>query len=147
MTGLDESSEYAYRPAREMCRRLLAQIPTHFGRLVYLAGLRDPNSGRYLHQPLTELSGADVANRTLAESHRSVFAEWIAMPLAEQRDDIVEFLRQAPASSSDDFRGIAPSTAHDVERQLYLTDLETLWTILRFETDGAASTPEASPRR
>jgi hypothetical protein len=41
------------------------------------------------------------------------------------------------------YRHLTPPTAREVERQLYLTDLETLLELSRFEPGGASSIPEA----
>jgi hypothetical protein len=124
-----------------MCRRMLAQIPTLFGRLVYIASLRDPSTGRHTYQPMIEMVGQEVAERTLAVGHHAVFAEWIVQPLSRQRDDITEYFRHAALETADRYRELVPGTALDVERQLFLTDLETLLMLLPGERRGAASTP------
>ncbi len=61
------------------------------------------------------------------------------MSLEEQKDDLDGFLREGNASrQAVRYRDLAPPSARDVERQLYLTDLETLLELLRFE-DGDVS--------
>ena len=71
-------------------------------------------------------------------------SEWPGFSLALQKADLDEYLK---ASHSPlelvPYRDIAPGTAHQVERQLYLTDLETLLELLRFEQAGAYFSPEA----
>jgi hypothetical protein len=41
------------------------------------------------------------------------------------------------------YRNLVPASARDVERQLYLTDLETLLELLRFEHGAVFSAPDA----
>ena len=127
-----------------MWRKTLTRIPTYFGRLVFLASLRDDLTGRYVHPPLVQIVGYEITERTLRHSHHEIFSEWLGFTLAEQKADLDQYLI-ATRSPLDmlPYRDIVPSSAHQVERQLYLTDLETLLELLRFEHGGAFSIPEA----
>jgi hypothetical protein len=139
--------ELSPEPAVEMWKRILRQIPTHFGRLVYLASLRDSPAGNYTHAPFTDAVGPEVAGRMLALSHHTVFAEWIALPLAGQKSDLIDYFSETGAILDPHrFRDLPPATAHDVERQLFFTDLETLRDLLRFEQNAGAPIPAASLR-
>ena len=131
-------------PAAELWRKTLSRIPTHFGRLVFLSSLRDALTGLYSHPPLSQIVGSEITDRTLCHSHHEIFSEWLAFTLAQQKADLDEYLitSRAPLELVP-YRDIAPGTAHQVERQLYLTDLETLLELLRFEHGDAYSTPEA----
>ncbi len=51
--------------ASDLWRNTLSQIPTVYGRLVYLASLRNPNTGHYGHHGLSLVFGEDEANRAL----------------------------------------------------------------------------------
>lgn len=133
----------ARTPAAVVWRKTLTQIPTVFGRLVFLASLRDPSTGRYSHEALEHLLGPDDADRTLLNSHHQVFSEWLGFSLAEQKSDLDDYLNGAGSWNELNYRNLAPSTARDVERQLYLTDLETLLELLKFERGGAFLFPEA----
>jgi len=115
--------------------------------MVFLRSLRDSATGRYYHPSLVERVGADDADRTLRHYHHQVFAEWLRLTLAEQKEDVEEFLRisEMPAANLP-YRDLPPATAHEVERQLYLTDLEVVLQLISFE-QGAFSVPAASPRR
>jgi hypothetical protein len=126
--------EPAGGPAAELWRKTLSRIPTHFGRLVFVASLRDPLTGQYSHPPLSHIVGRDITDRTLCHSHHEIFSEWLGFSLALQKADLDEYLRgsESPLELVP-YRDIAPGTAHQVERQLYLTDLETLLELLRFE--------------
>ena len=88
--------------------------------------------------------GPDITDRTLCHSHHEIFTVWLGFTLAQQKADLAEYL-MASHGPLDlvAYRDIAPATAHQVERQLYLTDLETLLELLRFEHGGAYSVPEA----
>jgi hypothetical protein len=140
--------EFTGGPAAEVWRKTLARIPTHFGRLVFLASLRDTFTGQYAHAPLIEIVGREITDRTLCHSHHQIFAEWLNFTLAEQKTDLDDYLTSSLAPlEAVPYRELSPATAHQVERQLYLTDLETLMELLRYEHGGAFSLPKAWPRR
>ena len=136
-------------PAVELWRQTLSQIPTVFGRLVYLASLRDEASGRYVHDALSRLQGSDEADRTLCRSHQQIFAQWIGSSLFDQKSDLDQYVMEIGGriQSLWNLRNVVPPMARDVERQLYLADFETLLGLLQFDHDAASSTPGASPRR
>lgn len=130
--------------AGDLWRKNLSRIPTHFGRLVFLASLREDDTGRYSHTPMIEVLGRDLADRTLRHSHHQIFAEWLNFSLSEQKSDLDDYLTASQLSPDAlPYRELAPSTAHQVERQLYLTDLETLLELIRFDHGGAFSFPGA----
>jgi len=138
------NSQAARAPAALIWRKTLSQIPTVFGRLVYLASLRDAGTGRYSHEGLVRLLGREDADRTLCHSHHQVFSQWLGFSLAEQKSDLDEYLQVAGSPRyAVHYRNLVPATARDVERQLYLTDLETLLELLKFEHGGAVSIPGA----
>ena len=130
--------EPARGPAADLWQRTLSRIPTHFGRLVFVASLRDSLTGRYSHPPLSQIVGRELTDRTLCHSHHEIFAEWLNFSLARQKADLDEYLigSQSPLDLAP-YRNITPDTAHQVERQLYLTDLETLVELFRSEHGGA----------
>lgn len=133
-------SEPAAGPAAELWRKTLQRIPTHFGRLVFLASLRDTLTGRYAHPPLSQIVGREITDRTLCHSHHEIFAQWLSFSLSRQKADLDEYLLSShPLFDLAIYRDLVPGSAHQVERQLYLTDLETLLELLRFEHDGVSS--------
>jgi len=127
---------------RDLWSRTLDQVPTEFGKLVYLASLRDENSGGYRHFGLAQLYGAEEAGQVLAASHEQLFAAWINQPLEEQRADLERYLDSVSEDraqvletwgSLTPYRGLIPSGAGDAERALYLSDLEIILDLLRNE--------------
>ena len=127
-----------------MWRKTLERIPTYFGRLVFLAASRDELTGRYTHPPLVQIVGDEITNRTLLHSHHEIFSEWLGFSLAEQKADLDAYLSSTQSRLETlPYRDVVPASAHQVERQLYLTDLETLLELLRFEHGGAFAFPEA----
>lgn len=128
------NSQSARTPGPVLWRKTLSQVPTTFGRLVFLASLRDTSTGRYQHESLIRMLGPEDTDRSLLSSHHQVFSEWLRFSLAEQKADLDEYLASIGGSRrSLQYRNLVPSTAREVERQLYLTDLETLLELMRYE--------------
>ena len=138
--------ELGRSPAGDVFRKMLTQIPTVFGRLVYVAGLRD-SAGLYSHRALNQIISDSEASQTLRHCHHQVFSQWISYTLAEQKADLDEYLASSkhPLNTLDLIfcRSLIPQAAHEVERLLYLTDLETLLELLRLERGGAFGIPKA----
>jgi len=120
-------------PGAEYWRQILTQVPTSFGRLVFMASLWDARSGSYYHSDLSQLMGREDADRTLCLSHHQVFSQWLGFSLSEQKTDLERYLNTSGGPRfALAYRNLAPPTAREVERQLYVTDLETLLELLRF---------------
>jgi hypothetical protein len=129
---------------------MLDAIPTLFGRLVYLASLRDSTSGYYCETSLVPVLGTEGVDRAIRHSHHQVFSQWLSYSLAEQKEDLDDFLRtlgHIPGqpinwSAAIPYRTLIPPAARDVEKQLYLADLETLMELLTAEHARAFSNRE-----
>jgi hypothetical protein len=146
-------------PASEFWRHTLARIPTHFGRLVYLSSLRNQHSNRYEHQGLAQILGEEQASETLRRSHVQVFQDWLCLNLERQKTDLQEYLAELPANPAtvlaawrhlQPYRDLVPKwRAEDekgmaeMERQLYLTDIETVLELLRHEYGAVSPDPES----
>ena len=138
--------------APDLWRNTLSQIPSVFGRLVYLCSLRDQNTGAYQHYGLSQAFGEEESDRVLRGSHEKAFGEWLCYTLEQQKADLDLYLsglegnrrtiletwiRLAP------YRNLVPSSAREVERQLYLGDLETILELLKGEYGVASPDPDA----
>lgn len=138
--------------AADLWKQTLSQIPSQFGRLAYLAGLRDPNSGRYLHHGLSAVFGEESANDALRASHEEAFTRWLDFGLEQQREDLDLYFSSLEASRTQvlatwwrlkPYASLPPDSIKSVERQLFLTDLETLLTLMRLEHGVASPDPDA----
>jgi hypothetical protein len=73
----------------DFCRTTLASIPGVFGKLDYIAGLRDQN-GRYQHWGVARVYGEEAAQQAIAEAHRAIFLQLLRMPLRDLLKDLPE---------------------------------------------------------
>jgi hypothetical protein len=126
-------------PASDLWRHTLSQIPTTFGRLVFLSTLRDPNTGVYAHYGFAQRVGEQAADVALRQSHSQSFSEWLAFSLEEQKADLDLYLSGIDSDRrtildtwrrTRPYRNLIPAAAMDVERRLYNSDLETLLELL-----------------
>jgi hypothetical protein len=133
----------------DLFKNTLARIPTVFGRLAYLASLRDSNSGVYRHHGLASIFGRDESRRALSQSHQAVFQEWLNLPLAKKRVDLSAYFEnlEDPLPVVLDhwtriptYRGYIPASARESERALFGAEFDVL-----LETLKCPDPPE-SPR-
>jgi hypothetical protein len=126
-------------PASDLWRHTLSQIPTTFGRLVFLSTLRDPNTGAYAHYGFAQRVGEEAADEALRQSHLQCFSEWLAFSLEEQKADLDLYLSGIDSDKktildtwirTKPYRNLIPAAAMEVERRLYHSDLETLLELL-----------------
>jgi hypothetical protein len=81
--------------------RMLAEIPRLLDQLIFLASLRDYNSGLYYHEGLANGFGPDVASQALADCHRQVCRQLLACSLGELVVQMLEYMKSSRAASSD----------------------------------------------
>lgn len=67
----------------DLLRRTLTKIPCDLARLIYLASMRDYNTGRYHHDGLAARFSPAIAREALEMAHRDVFYRVAGLPLQE----------------------------------------------------------------
>jgi len=133
----------------DLWRHTLSQIPSCFGRMVYLSSLRAPNTGRYEHHGLAMMFGEAQADKALRKTHGEAFSEWLNYSLEQQKADLDLYLSAQQADKKEvienwaslmPYRYFPPASARDVERNLYLIDLEALLATLK--NDYGVASPD-----
>jgi hypothetical protein len=140
-------------PLADLWKHTLSRIPSIYGRLVYLAGLRDPNSGLYRHHGLSLAFGREDSAQALRESHNRAFREWLNLPLAAKSSDLAKCLEGLEESSgvvaatwllSGHFRQLAPDQATRAQRAQFEHELGTLLGMIKNVHDAAPPFPDSA---
>ena len=137
----------------DLWQNTLAAIPTHYGRLAYLAGLRNANTGKYEHHGLALLFGAEEANSALRRSHTRCFREWLNLNLDQQAADLDRYVASLGQDSSTvskawaevpAWRHLVPASVRGDERKLFLSEARALLARLQVLAGGSpAPDPDA----
>jgi hypothetical protein len=127
-------------------RKILYDLVVHYleplngtyGRLAYLAALRDPTTGKYAHEKLAAVYGEERVSEALAKCHEEMFERLLEMPLAQQEEDLRSYVNSLPngaewndARCVDTTRGWVPPGAPDYLRELFCSNTAALCELLR----------------
>ncbi len=99
------------RAAEDLRRRTLVGVNEPLDRLIYLASMRDYNTGLYYHAGLAMRFGDDVACEAVAECHEEAYWQLLASPLksvVEQIESYAERSRTPAAEMIAAWKGLEP---------------------------------------
>jgi len=131
------------RILRDFQERTLMGLKSRFNQLVYLASLRDYNTGRYHHYGLETRYTPEAVDEALRECHVRVFEELVALPLREQTEDLLDFFESLKEDKARlvgvwkrlrSYQILPPDGCHPLARELFDGNIDIILQILR-ETD------------
>ena len=135
-----KTSLKAQQLLEEAWARDLSHIQTSYGRLVYLAGLRNPDTGRYEHYGADTSSRAQ-ANRSLKRVHEDSFKEWVSYSLERKKADVEFYIAgidQVDRAELIDawlrltpYKNLVPASIQGPERQKHISDFEAILGLLK----------------
>lgn len=137
MMGFSVTAEIVEECVRESG---LDFLPNDLTRMLYLASLRDCNSGRYLHPTLSERLGTDMADEGLRECHVQTFRRLLVIPISEYVTQIEEYIRYTRMARTEvlqtwqslqAYRATTPVVAVPLYRQLFCFNVEVALMVLR----------------
>jgi|CZKC01.1.fsa_nt_gi hypothetical protein len=143
-----ESFDRNRRLTEDLTERTLASISSEYGKLIYLASLRDLASGIYRHEGLEALYSAGSVQEALLLAHREVCARVMEMPLARQEMDLLTSWKGFEADleelignwkQSEVYRTLMPNGLPDYMRTMFCSNIETLLSV--FEKDRITILP------
>lgn len=135
--------EEVRRLVRDFEERTLVGLKGHFCQLVYIASLRDYNTGRYHHYGLESRFTVEAIDEGLRQCHRRIFEELVILPLKEQTQDLMSFfesLKEDKGRLVGVWRGLRsyqilpPEDCPPLARELFDKNMRIMLRILR-ETD------------
>jgi hypothetical protein len=120
--------------------RELSFIPTSYGRMVYLAGLRNPDTGRYEYYGCPDHTSLVSVSQAVQRVHEQIFREWVSNPLEKKKADIELYINGLdidPALLVDAWLRLAPyinlvpGSIQGPERQKHISDIEAILGLLK----------------
>jgi hypothetical protein len=108
-----------------------------YERLAYLASLRERSAGKYVHEELAGLYGAEAVGQVIAHCHEEVFERLLEMPLHAQGEELRLHLNALPGRLEENVilcgekcRQWMPVGAPSYLRELYCSNLDVLLELL-----------------
>lgn len=128
------------RVVADVRAQTLDRMEGQFSRLIYLASLRDYNTGRYHHDGLESRYPGDAVDEGLRQCHIRVFEDLVAQSLEAQTQDLISFFLSLKESRSRLVKAwqrlrshqiLPPENCHPLARELYDKNIEIILRILR----------------
>ncbi len=119
----------------------LSHFRSAYGRLVYLAGLRNPDTGRYEHYGLESAESAAETSLALKRTHELFFREWVSFSLERKMQDVnsyISAIQQVNSSELIDawlrltpYKNLVPLSIQGPERAKHISDFEVILGLLK----------------
>jgi len=121
--------------------RDFSQIETFYGKLVYLAGLRNPDTGRYEHYGCSPGTPSSlIVGRNLKRIHETIFRDWIGLSLERKKADIELYIARVDQDRRllvdawlrlTPYLNLVPASVQGPERQRHISDFEAILGLLK----------------
>jgi hypothetical protein len=87
--------------AEDLRNRSLAGMPRWLDRLIYLASMRDYNTGLYYHDGMAARFGQEVACEALADCHREAFRQLVGSSIEDLVSQMEAYMDSTHTDRSD----------------------------------------------
>lgn len=122
----------------DLALHYLEPLNGSFSRLAYLASLKQPSSQTYAHHRLAAVYGPKPVNESLANCHEELFERLLEMPLAQQEEELRQFVGTLPEGREEGIQicqkrieDWIPLKAPDYLKELFRSNLTALLALLR----------------
>lgn len=134
--------------AADILRALTDSLPTDLSRLIFLATLRDNNSGHYYHPEVARRFSDSLADHAMLACHQLIFRRVIALPLEDLTDELDRYIATVPVPRErlieswkklKAYRATIPISADDVSSEIFFMKIEVAVAILESRLPGQIS--------
>lgn len=142
---------------KDLRNRTLARMSGDLARLIYLASMRDYNTGEYYHEGLALQFGEEASRKALASCHRDLFERMVGCSIRELVEHLEVYVRNTRLPCSDfirtwdrlqPYRVTIPLDCSSLAAQLFTSNIRTALAILEFGQSHRLQDPQsASPRQ
>ena len=122
----------------DLALHYLEPLNGSFARLAYLASLKNPSTNIYAHDRLAAVYGPQPVGESLARCHEELFERLLEMPLAQQEEELRQYVRTLPEGAQEGIRHChrrmedwIPLAAPDYLKELFRSNLTALLELLR----------------
>ena len=138
----------------DLWKHTLSQIPSIYGRLVYLASLRDANSGIYRHHGLSASFGREESVGAMRKSHEDTFREWLRLPMSAKSADLMthfQNLEENPRqvvtylARATPYLSQVPDAASPAQRRQFKMEMEILLELIKNDSGAELFPGSARP--
>lgn len=139
----EDSSQDAVR--KDVMRALRASLPNDLSRLIFLATLRDNNSGHYYHPEVAQRFSVEVADRAMLACHHQIYERVVALPLEDLTDQLEAYMATVPAPKERlieswtklrAYRATIPMDADPISTEIFFMKVEVAVAILEARLPG-----------
>lgn len=125
--------------AADILRALAVSLPNELSRLIFLATLRDNNSGHYFHPDLARRFSARVADRAMLACHQRIYRQVVALPIEDLTDQLDLYVTTIPAprermiqswTKLKAYRATIPMDADPISAEIFFMKVEVAVAIL-----------------
>lgn len=125
---------------KDLWARELSLISTSYGRLVFLAGLRNPNTGQYEYYGCPETASSYSVSQAVSRIHEEIFREWVTYSLERKKSDIDAYINGLDIDHAQlvdawlrltPYKNLVPGSIQGPERQKHISDLEAILGLLK----------------
>lgn len=148
--------EQAVLSLTRLVANALEYLPLPLQKLVFFSSIRDPYTGRYIHEGWALASSSEEVHLTLKQMHMEAFRRVVHMPLFEWCDEVHEHFaalqldRRKAAElwlRTEPFRDMLPDGVSSLERRFFISQMRAALGVNAHSLEsGFSSVQFASPR-
>ncbi|HWG59319.1 MAG TPA: hypothetical protein VN661_09755 [Candidatus Acidoferrales bacterium] len=156
MNGAASQRMDVHEALDDLNRRTLSAMERVLDRMIYLASLRDYNTGLYHHAGLASQFTSEVACEAIAACHRDVFQRLLCLPLSELVAQLDGYIKSTFCEAGiffstwrklEPYRVAIPMNADPVAAELLFSNFKVALAILEARQKSCPVTaPAAWPR-
>jgi hypothetical protein len=134
------------RSLSEQLELTLDRLPMAWARLAFLTAVRDPYTGKYLHEGWVSMDSPQEIHRILRNAHHEVFEFICSMPIAQFCAEVDGYLRSLSSSweetlrvwrELESYREMIPQGICVEEREFFVSQMQVALDVLATAPDWA----------
>jgi len=137
----------------DLKRHTLARLPGDVAKLIYLAGTRDYNTGKYYHEGLARIFTEKIAEQALQECHNEVFQDLTRASMEELLQQVELYVHSGCPETGqfiefwdkiEPYRVAIPLASDAISMQLFNSNVKIALAILRRRVSSPRNDSQAA---